>query len=96
MLPRTPSLNELFREIASQNMVFPAYESWRDFAKDLLSVRREVNDRTRTERFRATGTDDFLHVANYANIAKRMLAHVGSGVKSGSTIARIIVASRSA
>jgi hypothetical protein len=72
MLPRTPSLNELFREIASQNMVFPAYESWRDFAKDLLAVRREVNDRTRTERFRATGTDDFLHVANYANIAKRM------------------------
>lgn len=72
MLPRTPSLNEFFRAVASQRMDLPQYESAKEFTQDWLNVVREISDRTRTELIRRTGTDDFLHVANYANIAKRM------------------------
>lgn len=73
-LPRTPSINELIRDLKSQNFQLPRWEDARakENLKDWMRVVREVNDKTRTIQFTNTGTDDFLHVANYANMAKRM------------------------
>lgn len=73
-LPRTPSINEFIRDLKSENFHLPRWEDTRaqEHLKDWTRIVREVNDKTRTIQFASTGTDDFLHVANYANMAKRM------------------------
>lgn len=77
MVPRTPSLDELFRQVKGQAFVFPRYESARPFLEDLLRVTIEVSEASRTVVYRRSGTDDFVHVANYALLARR-LAEQGS------------------
>ena len=90
MVPRTPSLDELFRQVKARAFAFPRYESARGFLEDLLRMTIEVSEASRTIVYRRSGTDDFVHVANYALLARR-LAEQGAfatdapiGLRSGS------------
>ena len=73
-LPKTPSIEELIREIRGKNFTLPCWDDPRskEHLQDWMRITREVNDKTRTVQFQKTGTDDFLHCSNYANMAKRM------------------------
>lgn len=72
MVPRTPSLDELFRQVKARAFAFPRYESARPFLEDLLRMMIEVSEASRTIVYRRSGTDDFVHVANYALLARRL------------------------
>ena len=73
-LPKTPSIEEFLRELKGKNFILPSWDDHKtkQHLKDWTRVTREINDKTRTVQFQKTGTDDFLHVANYANMARRM------------------------
>ncbi|WP_022836928.1 hypothetical protein [Salisaeta longa] len=73
-LPKTPSINEFIRDLKARRFVFPEWsdERAKQHLQDYMRVTREVNDKTRTIQFQKTGTDDFLQVSNYANMARRM------------------------
>lgn len=72
MVPRTPSLDELFSAIKTQHFVFPEYENVRHHLEDLLRVTLEISEASRTVVYRRNGTDDFAHVMNYAHLASRL------------------------
>ena len=72
MLPRTPSLEETFKLIKLRGFIFPVWADVQPYVSDLLHVHTEYNDVRRTVKYRRSGRDDFLHVMNYAHMAKRM------------------------
>ena len=78
-MPRTPSLDELFRQVKTRAFAFPRYESARGYLEDLLRMTLEVSEASRTIVYRRSGTDDFTHVMNYALLARR-LAEQGSAI----------------
>jgi hypothetical protein len=74
-LPKTPSIEEMIRDVKQKNFILPSWEDrWArtTFLDDWKRIVREINDKTRTIQIQKNGTEDFVHCANYANIGKRM------------------------
>ena len=72
MVPRTRTLDQLCLEITNGRMILPRYEEAREFTDDWLRLTIELSRSTRSLRYGHTGTDDFVHCASYALMAKRL------------------------
>jgi hypothetical protein len=72
IVPKTRTLDQLCVEIREKRFILPRYESADLFTRDWMNVSIDFRPDTRSIRYEKLGTDDFLHVANYAHLAKRL------------------------
>jgi hypothetical protein len=71
-IPRTRTIDQLCVDIKNKNFELPRYEQAKVYTNDWLNLVMDVNPMTRVVRYEHIGPDDFAHVANYANLAKRL------------------------
>ena len=72
IIPKTRTLNQLIVDLENQEFEFPRYEEVKPFADDLYNLSTDVDPARRIIKYESTGTDDFVHVLNYAAIAERL------------------------
>ena len=88
MIPRTRMLDQLCDDIQRGKLMLPKYEDAQEFTNDWLRLTIELTRTTRALRYGHTGTDDFVHCASYAVMAKRLDRREGD-FSSSSTIAGV-------
>jgi hypothetical protein len=72
IVPKTRTLDQLCNDIHQVKFVLPRYENVRTFTDDWLRLSIEEKPDGRYHSYTRIGPDDFVHVANYANMAKRL------------------------
>ena len=72
-LHKTMSLETFFRNVKEEKFILPEFDSCKDHVLDWTRVIRELSEKTRTTQIQNVGTDDFLHVSNYANTIRKMI-----------------------
>ena len=72
IVPKTRTLDQLCADIKNARFVLPEYVDGKTFTDDWLNLSLDFDPRTRAIRYEKLGPEDFVHVANYANLAKRM------------------------
>lgn len=71
LVPKTRTLDQLCTDITQGRFEFASEASSKGYTEDMKRVALDWNPKTRAITYQKTGVDDFLHVVNYVNLAKR-------------------------
>lgn len=72
IVPKTRTMDQFCTDIKNGQFILPRYEEAKYYTDDWLNLSVDYNPATRTIRYEKLGPEDFAHVGNYANLAKRM------------------------
>jgi len=72
IVPKTRTLDQMIVDLENQEFRLPRYPEVEGFVDDCYNLSIDMDPTKRTIRYESTGTDDFVHVINYACIARRL------------------------
>ena len=72
-LNKTKVLTKFFQMIKNQEIVFPQWEDFNEFAQDILNMTIDYDDTMGTYRYVNDGPDDALHSILYSELASRFV-----------------------
>lgn len=72
IIPKTRTLDQMIVDVDNRELRLPRYEDVKDYTDDWHNLSIDMDPSRRTIKYESTGPDDFVHVANYALIARRL------------------------
>jgi hypothetical protein len=72
IIPKTRTLDQLIVNIDNEEFILPQYTEVKKYTDDWHNLSIDMDPARRTIKYESTGPDDFVHVANYASIARRL------------------------